>query len=176
MYCEKLMNILEHPDNKKYKLNRTHLIEISEFIRSRSKQERMKLDPVRTSMKLNLPLSKVLGFYIIGSYIKLFNINLIYRCDCGEKIKLRSRNQVVDCPECNSISNPDEYKDNTYMNFTLLEVPSVCKQLDYTFKNQYDEVDWDKVEGTTTLNVFDNTIEGGETESKKILESLLGGV
>lgn len=176
MYCKKLINILEHDENKKYRLKKKDLAEISDFIRRRPKKERNKLDPVRTAMKLNMSLSKVLGFYIIGSYIELFKINLIYKCKCGEKIKLKSIKKAVVCPECGSTSIPNEYNDTTYIHFLLLETPNQCKQFDHHFENQLDEVDMDKIAGDKmTLKNFSNTMEGGESEARKYIENMLGG-
>jgi DNA-directed RNA polymerase subunit RPC12/RpoP len=126
MYCDKLVNIVQHTDSSKYMIDRDIIIKLDKFIKQKTtKRERTKLNPLKFSIEMKVNQETSLMSFVIGSKIYLFQTRAYYDCYCGDHFELFHLNKEYECT-CGKKIIPLEVKNRIYLYFDLLEEPENC--------------------------------------------------
>lgn len=124
MYCQKLKNILDNPNE----VNMDDIIKFDRFLREHCTiEERYNINAFKYAVVMNLDLSECMKVLIAAIKEKLMSLVVFYLCECGETVEIHSKVDIVNC-ECGESIVPQKVPARVYYYFKLEYRISTCEE------------------------------------------------
>ena len=142
MYCNSLKCIFQHVDSRKYSIDMSVLKNLDFFIKNKTTTlERLRINPIKFSIEMNIPETTALMTFIIGMKCGLFRTRAYINCYCDEQYEVENLLETIEC-YCGRKLIPNEIRDKVFLFFELIETPSDCECLEIK-ETQLDYLDGD---------------------------------